>query len=143
MSTNKWTNTTPREVAVSADTVGGICDCHRKIGNFCAQERFKEDPRVYLGGSTVVVKCTPSTDAPGEKYCRGAQNGPNKHPGLCGVHHARAIAGMEEGRFDARGDEIATVGKGRTQRGSRNQVKTLLFCLFLYPTFLYVYIVLD
>lgn len=51
------------KVAVDADVVGGKCDRHCKIGSFCGQVVFEEDPQVHLESWTVVLARTPSTDA--------------------------------------------------------------------------------
>lgn len=116
---------------VTLDTGIGrrTCDRRGKTGGFRGRALLKEGPRVYLGRSctggwaTLWLTPTPFTDAPGETKYRGAQNGLKHHPGLGGVHHAGAIAGVEAGGVDA-------TGSGSTQRGSRNQVITH-FCLLL------------
>lgn len=60
---DKWTNTDPSEVAVTANVVGGKYKCHHrhKIVEFCGQTFSKEHLRGYLGSCTVVDACTPST----------------------------------------------------------------------------------
>lgn len=121
----RWTNMNPSEVAVAVNVGGGRRDRRCKTGSFCSQALLKEDPRVHLGSCTVVPARTPSTDAPGERYCRGAQNELNKHPpGLYRVHYAEASTGVDAGDVAARGNSTA-------QRGSGNQVKSLFFCLLL------------
>lgn len=112
---DKETITNQSDVAFTADVGGGRCDCRRNIVSCGGQEPFKEDPRVHLESCTVVFALMPPTGAPGERYCRGAQNEKNKHPGLYGVHHANAIAAVGAGEIDARGYGITARGNESAQ----------------------------